>query len=86
MATRQPKPNPKPLTNAPYETWEHLGKASMITSFKAKQNNKQTSPFTTLCIQTFKCGVGGIFFNCQRWVDDIEKYILWSSSVQLPSF
>lgn len=64
-----------------------LGKVSMIVSFKAKQNNKQTSPFTTSDYPNIKCDTDDFFFNCPRdWWMIRNKFILDSGSVQLLKF
>lgn len=59
----------------------------MIVSFKAKQNNKQTSPFTTSDYPNIRCGTDDFFFNCPRdWWMIRKKPILNSGSVQLLRF
>lgn len=50
----------------PLRHWSTLGKASMIVSFKAKQNNKQTFPFTTSDYPNIRCDTDDFFFNCPR--------------------
>ena len=61
-----------------------LGKASVIVSFQAKQNNKQTSPFNISDNLNIKCDTEDLFFNCPRdWWMIRKKSILDSGSVQL---
>ena len=49
-----------------------LGKASMIVSFQAKQNNKQKSPFNISDNLNIKCDTEDLFFNCPR-----DWWMIW---------